>query len=266
MHHYAYDGSFEGFLTVIFQIFERKAWPDKIVNEQHRQVSLFATLIYVPTDEQQAERVWQGLLKKISPAARSHLFKAFLSELPEVEIILYQYIRLAFASALNIEENYAADCVRLVAQINKQVFRESHRMEAFVRFQKTADGLFCAGIEPDFNVIPLIQEHFTKRYADQRWLIYDLKRKYGIYYDLTEVKPVQFERVPLERNGNLPELVRDEHELVYQDLWQTYFNSVNIPERKNSKLHLRHVPLRYWRYLSEKRPLSEKFKPISNKN
>lgn len=266
MYHYTYDGSFEGLLTVVFETYERQAWPDKIINEQHRQFSLFATPIYVPTNEQKAERVWRGLLKKISSAARGQLFKAFLSELPEIEMILYQYMKLAFDSPVNIEENYAADCVRLVAQINKQVFRESHQMEAFVRFQKTADDLFCAGIEPDFNVIPLIQNHFTQRYADQRWLIYDLKRHYGIYYDLEEVQPVQFERLPLERNGNLPALIRDEHELAYQDLWQTYFNSVNIPERKNLKLHLRHIPLRYWKFLSEKRPAAEKFKPVPNKN
>lgn len=266
MYHYAYDGTFEGLLTVIFEAYERKAWPDQIVNEQRQQPSLFATHITVVADEAKAGRVWRGLLQKISTAARLQLAKAFLSELPGIEMLVYQYVKLAFDSKVNIEENYAADCVRELAQINKQVFRESHRMEAFVRFQKTADDLFYAVIEPDFNVIPLIEPHFANRYADQRWLIYDLKRNFGIYYNLQEVIQVQFESAPAKRNSNIPVCVLNEDELTYQKLWQTYFNSVNIRERKNIKLHLRHVPVRYWKYLSEKQPPIENGVTGSSKN
>lgn len=39
--------------------------------------------------------------------------------------------------------------------------------------------------------MPLIEKHFKNRFADQRWLIYDNNRKYGIYYDLNEVETIQ---------------------------------------------------------------------------
>ncbi|QMU29997.1 TIGR03915 family putative DNA repair protein [Adhaeribacter radiodurans] len=260
LYHYSYDGTFEGLLSVIFEVYERKAWPGKIMNEQQVQPSLFVTHIPVITNEEKAERVWQGLLRKISANAGVQLYKVFLSELPDMEMVIYQYIKLAFDSLVNIEENFAADCVRVVAQINKQIFREAHRMEAFVRFQKTGDNLFYAGIEPDFNVIPLLQKHFAQRYADQRWLIYDLKRRYGIYYNLDRVEYVQLEQMPINRSGQLNTALLDEDETAYQELWQTYFNSVNIPERKNKKLHLRHIPVRYWKYLAEKQPVYSKNK------
>jgi probable DNA metabolism protein len=48
-------------------------------------------------------------------------------------------------------------------------------MEAFVRFKKCQDGLFLSLVQPDFNVLPLIERHFRNRYQDQRWLIYDEK-------------------------------------------------------------------------------------------
>jgi hypothetical protein len=38
----------------------------------------------------------------------------------------------------------------------KQVGREKHRMEAFVRFKKAKDGLFLSLVKPDFNVLPII--------------------------------------------------------------------------------------------------------------
>jgi probable DNA metabolism protein len=38
----------------------------------------------------------------------------------------------------------------------------------------------------------------------------------------------------------------------YQNLWRKYFEHVNIKERKNMKLHIQHVPKRYWSLLTEK--------------
>ena len=46
----------------------------------------------------------------------------------------------------------------------------------------------------------------------------------------------------------------NEEEELYQQLWQQYFSSVNIVARKNMKLHIQHMPRRYWRYLVEKPP------------
>ena len=66
-----------------------------------------------------------------------------------------------------------------IAQAAKMVGREKHRMEAFVRFHRIDQEIYYANVEPDFNVLPLISNHFQKRYADQKWVIYDLNRNYG---------------------------------------------------------------------------------------
>lgn len=254
MYYYFFDGSFAGLLTTIFEIYERRAWPDRIEQQGSGQAGLFAQTIAVTTSEVKAARVWQGLLKKVSANAGAQLYKTYLSELPEANMLIYQYMRLAFDSSLNIEENFAQDCVRQVAGISRQVFREKHRMEAFVRFRKTSDDLFYATIDPDFNVLPLLQDHFEKRYADQRWLIYDTKRNYGLYYDLEKVAEVVLDEKSGVHNDKIAGNILEQHEELYQHLWQIYFQHVNIPERKNRKLHLRHMPLRYWKYLIEKQP------------
>lgn len=125
-------------------------------------------------------------------------------------------------------------------------------MEAFARFQRTADDLYYAGIEPDFNVIPLLSKHFEERYADQNWLIYDLKRKYGIYYNQQKVEEITLDfSEGLQAASTVKEIFHD-GEMLYQELWKDYFKHVNIPARKNIKLHLQHVPRRYWKYLTEK--------------
>ena len=127
-------------------------------------------------------------------------------------------------------------------------------MEAFVRFQLTTDHLYYAIIEPDFNVLPLLTDHFEHRYADQRWMIYDSRRRYGIYYDGEKVDTVEVSFSERNCAGKDISVIYDEHELLYQHLWQRYFKSVNIASRKNTRLHIQHMPKRYWKYLPEKKP------------
>lgn len=262
---YAYDGSFEGLLTVLFQVYDRKSAPNSIQPLGAVQGGLFAQPVQVDTDEAMAARVWEGLLRYMDKEARTRLFHAFLSEQPDRELLIFRYADLAMRAGRDIAENYADDNVRRIAGIAQQMYREKHRMEAFVRFEKTSDGLFHATIDPDFDVLPLIAPHFTKRYADQRWLIFDQRRRYGLYYDLTRTDIVECESSGPQRNTDISATVLDEREPLFKLLWQSYFDHVNIPERKNMKLHRRHMPLRYWRYLSEKQPREQRFEPIKNK-
>lgn len=125
-------------------------------------------------------------------------------------------------------------------------------MEAFIRFQLTQDDLYYAVIDPDFDVLPLIKKHFHERYADQAWLIYDTRRKYGLYYDKEKVEAVSMSFEENTGSGKNIRSIYNENEELYQKLWQQYFNSVNIAARKNMKLHIQHMPKRYWKFLTEK--------------
>ncbi len=264
---YTYDGSFEGLLTVLFRVYDRRSAPNSIQPEEAVQGGLFAQAVAVATDEVLASRTWDGLLRFMPEPARARLYHVFLSEDAERELLIFRYADMALRAGRDISENYADATVRRCQRLAQQMFREKHRMEAFVRFEKAQDGLFHATIEPDFDVLPLIASHFTKRYADQRWLIFDKKRHYGLHYDLTRTDVVSFEagEATTLRRGELSATVLDEREPLFKILWQAYFDHVNIPERKNLKLHHRHMPRRYWKYLSEKQPRERRFEPIKNK-
>jgi probable DNA metabolism protein len=86
-------------------------------------------------------------------------------------------------------------------------------------------------------------------------LIYDAKRSYGLHYDTHLVQEVTMNPADEVENAQLPSAIAlDEKDELYQHLWKQYFKSTNIVARKNMKLHLRHVPRRYWKYLAEKQP------------
>ena len=247
-----YDGSFEGLMTAVFEIYEYKIVQPNIVNSNKETGSLFGKVHEVQTNKDKTARVFKKLKDKLTPNAFSNLYKTFLSEIKDIENLLYRYIAYMLSSKASVENDYSNADVLALQQLSRKVHREKHRMEAFVRFQLTQDQLYFCIIQPDYNVLPLISNHFEKRYADQRWLIYDSRRKYGIYYDLEKVEEVamSFEN-DLNDKATLKSIC-DEKEELYQKLWCIYFGNINITARKNMKLHIQHMPKRYWRYLTEK--------------
>ena len=252
---YVYDGSFEGLLSCVFEAYRNKEIPEAIVEEQHHQFALLGNAQHVVANEGFAARVLTGIDARTDDRASAIVYQLFLSELPQVEMLIFHFIAAIIEkSHVSILENFANEFILKASKIERIMHREVHRMHAFVRFQKAKEGIFYAAIEPDFNVLPLIGDHFERRYADQRWVIFDTKRHYGIYYDLTEVQFVTLDNPVFNLNsGDLKPEIVDDAEKIYQALWENYFHSVNIKERKNTKLHLRHVPKRYWKYLIEKR-------------
>lgn len=249
-----YDGTFEGWLTAVFEVYEYKFSPVHITTRERFQPTLSGKHHDSISDEKKAHRVWKGLYSRLSGKALNNIYSCFLSEEKGIEDTLLQYVQYVFGSKQNIENNYSNPAVLIISQIAKKVHREKHRMEAFIRFQLTKDGLYYAVCQPDFNVLPLIEKFFKERYADQRWMIYDAGRKYGIYYDLGKVETVKLTFDEAAGNGKNIESIHDENEALYQQLWQTFFSSVNIVARKNLKLHIQHMPRRYWKYLPEKQP------------
>ena len=192
MRYFIYDNTFDGLLTCVFDAFNRKEFPDRIAGE-NTQLSLFTESFTVITDETKSDRILKALREKISQSALDMLFVDYLSESEEVTIILFRYIRKALTSELSIEMNFADPDVLELSKIYKKVTREEERMRQFVRFQKTADGIFFAVMNPLYNVLPLSACFFQNRFADQPWVIYDTGRKYGLYYDLQTVETVQFD-------------------------------------------------------------------------
>ncbi|MFD0750260.1 TIGR03915 family putative DNA repair protein [Mucilaginibacter calamicampi] len=250
-----YDGTYKGWLTAVFEIYEHKLQDITFAREGEPAASLFGVTHHVVTNQGKAERVLNGLKQKLSADGLNQLYKTFFSEVDKFDEKMWRYVQYVFASAHNVEGDLSNNAIWEVRQAAKFVHRESHRMKAFIRFKLTKDQLFYAIVEPDCAVLPLIADHFKKRYADQRWLIYDARRRYGVYYDLETSSHVELTFNTSASAQNITELY-DEREEFFQDMWRRYFGSVNIKARKNLRLHVQHMPKRYWKYLTEKHPES----------
>jgi probable DNA metabolism protein len=192
MNLWIYDKTFEGFLTLVYYCYEMKIFPDNISGNINNQLSVFPESYNVITDEVKAKRVWSGLHKKISSTSCQLLYHAFLSEICDVELLILHYIREVFESQINIELNFGNQYVLEMLKLDKKVTREAQRILMFVRFQKTVDEIYYASFDPKYNVLPLVIKHFENRFADQKWILYDTRRNYGFYYDLTNTSEFRF--------------------------------------------------------------------------
>lgn len=251
---YLFDGSFEGLLTSIFEFYERKPGQIQVVSVNHYIPYLLDETNEIISDEIKADRVWKGLKNKIGNDWQQRFYKAYLSEEAAIFQQLFELACYIFDNPRGVEQNFGHPAVMAISRMERSVSREKHRMKAFIRFEETADGIYYAAVEPDYNVMPLIAGFFKNRYANQKWIIYDCKRKYGLYYNLEIVEEIKLDHIAEIRfKTHLPENILQEKEALYALLWSDYFKSTNIPARKNTKLHIQHVPRRYWKYLTEKR-------------
>lgn len=248
-----YDKTFEGFLSAVFDCYDKKLTPISFAGATGFQTVLFGSEHSVISDSHKADRVWKGLHKKLSDAGCKMIAIVFLSELPDIEMLLFRFIQKALLSSISIETNFGDPCVLEIHQLFKKVTRETERVRMFVRFQKTIDNIYFASFDPQYNVLPLTVHHFKTRFADQSWIVYDTNRKYGFYHDLNSVTEIRFNDSKIHPvTGVLDQSAFTEDEKLFQKLWKTYFKEMEIKERHNPTLHKRLLPKRFWKYLTEK--------------
>ena len=143
-----YDGSFDGLLSAIFEIYEYKLRPVAILpKDEFVCRDFFSEEHDTPTNMEKSERVKTRIKKNLPGQGLSTILRLYLSENPDREMLIYHLISESVAHpGVNILENYASPKILEIAKIIKSVGRETHRMNAFVRFEKLQDDSFFAKI------------------------------------------------------------------------------------------------------------------------
>ena len=146
-----------------------------------------------------------------------------------------------------------ADTLAVLSMVYKVHF-ESHRMLGFLRFVPDANGVYIARCAPDHFVLPGLGEHFTARFGETGWAIFDEKRglclcrlpgESGLQPYAKIVTHDEYLAVSSADNG--ANASGDE----WEDLWKHYHTTINNESRKNPGLQRQFMPKRYWKYLPE---------------
>jgi len=236
-----YDGSFENFLNLVYEVYYKKLKPTQILKQ--KPLTLLVDEIYVcEKREDEALKVYEAIKKHFSKQNFEKILNIFMCDEIAFEMDLLNFIILGFKSQESLQDINE----RFVFKLNsyeKQLFSNVHRMTGFLRFVELEDGALYAKLESKFNLLYFLGKHFSKRFNNQTYYIHDIERS------LVFIHSREFTGVRELSSFELPTLSEDEEK--FQKLWQKFFKSVTIESRKNEKLQRNVVPLLYRTYMNE---------------
>ncbi len=237
---FAYDGSFDGFLSAVFDAFVMKALPADIVIFDDMEPSLLK-IHYVATDFEHAKRVLAGTEKKLGKTGLYMVQRAFLFDGEGKENAIMRFIWRAFNEKKSISGNIGDEDVSRVFKMSTAVGNEAERFRQFTRFSDN-NGALVAVIHPKHFVLPIIKHYFCDRIKNEHFMIFDAEHGAALIHS-----PGRTAIIPAESL----ELPSDTEDRFYSSLWKSYYRHIAIASRYNPKCRMTHMPKRFWKYLPE---------------
>lgn len=240
---YEYDGTFLGYMSAVYVGWKQGYGEIEDISSS-KEGDLFGQVQFVPTKAEDGEKVLQALEKDCGSSVVRMVYYAFLREAPRRELCILRFLKLAFTVKRAIGQYVSLEPMWTVYEWAKAVGREQHRMLGLLRFMELDGGLLYAPFSSDYDVLPLLGTHFKNRIGQTKWAIHDRKRKMALYYDGKEISLVQ---IPVEAE----DLFLGDGEKEIQRLWQSFYKTISIDERRKERLRQQHMPKKYWEYLTE---------------
>lgn len=236
-----YDGTFEGFLSLVYEVYYKKLKPIKIYKTLPNEM-IFEEILEIETSQDNVLKVLNAIKTKFPKEILEKILNIFMCDSKEFEMALLEYIIIGFKETKQLF-NINNSCVFYLNSLEKELFRNVHKMTGFIRFEELEDETLYAKVESKFNVVYFLGKHFLKRFNNQNFIIHDLNRKLAfvkIENDFSVQEVAYFDEPNYSSN-----------EQKFQKLWKSFFSGVTIKERINSKLQQQMVPLIYRTYMSE---------------
>jgi probable DNA metabolism protein len=236
-----YDGSFEGFLSLIYEVYYKKLRPKKIYKILPNEM-IFEEIKIIETKEENYQKVLEAIKAKFSKAQVQKILNIFMCDSKDFEMALLEYIILGFKEPKQLN-NINNSCVFYLNSLEKELFKNVHKTYAFIRFEELEDGCLYGKIQCRFNVVYFLAKHFLKRFNNQNFIIHDINRKLA-FIKIDENYSIQ--EVSFFEQPN-----HSQNEDKFQKLWKSFFTGVTIKERINLKLQQKLVPLIYRTFMNE---------------
>ena len=240
------EDSVDGIFTAIYKAWEIGTSKTLIEIRGIKTMTLFAEYIEVNTDTELASKVAASIHSKISEEVYYYVYRAALSDDSDKAQYIYEFLLKAFRMGKDIIHKLQDESVMKIFELARKVGNESHKYLGFVRFCELENGILSAKINPLANVVSIVAEHFADRLHNENWVILDTTRniaavhRAGYGFVLTN----DISEQDLDQFSN-----KSENEEKYQLLWNRFFDTIAIEERKNKKLQQQLMPLRYRKYM-----------------
>ncbi|AFL68401.1 TIGR03915 family putative DNA repair protein [Sulfurospirillum barnesii] len=236
-----YDGSFEGFLTLVYEVYYAKLHVSAIIKKMPERL-VFESVHEVFSDDVKASKVLNALKKHFSKENQRTIFNIFLCDTKAHERSLLEYIRTGFKNT-RLLGNITNPHLFYIQNLEKELLSLVHKMYGFTRFEELEDGTLYAKIETKFNILPFLGEHFFKRLGKIPFIIHDVRRSLALMKDESSMQ--------IHSIASFDAPIYSQNEAHVKELWKRFFKATAIQSRHNPKLQKNLVPLLYRTYMSE---------------
>lgn len=235
------DGFAASFFTAVFDAFNLKECV--ITSDKNVQLAFDSEVVRVWYEAEKCERVRNGIAK-YDKYAEEEILLALRSCDPLKEQIAFEYIRKLMNNKAPIKKMMSLPEVIEFNDLVYKVTGEAHKLKGFLRFMESKDKVLYAPYSPDNNITDILMEHFAERLKSERFVIHDVKRKIAGMYNCKEW---------IMNYVGEAEIYLSEYERAFENLWKKYYVAVNIKERPHEKQMKGYMPVRYWKFLPEKK-------------
>lgn len=247
------EDSLEGIFTAIYDAFlyknqMKQPYTDNIsIAVGEGCMALFAKEIAVKTDARKVEKTVQTIRNRLGYSVYDTLLHSLCHFDEERASVVLGYLVRAFGKEQRISEHLADPYVMRVMELSRKVGNEIQKFYGFLRFRE-AEEVLVAEIEPKCNLVPLMMEHFTDRFPNENFIIYDVQRKIAAVHEA-------FHSCVLVAGEELN--LGDRKDDVFETLWRQYVATMEIQERHNERCQNNLMPKWYRKYMFEHDQYSE---------
>lgn len=244
---YLCDDCAEGIFTAIYKAWEAGTSHTDVRVRSNSSFALFEEYIDVDTNNTLSEKVATSILRKLSFEVYMNVYYACLSDDENKASCIYHFLQKAFKYGAGIINKLQDNDVNNVYKLRRAVGNEAGYYREFIRFEELENGVLAGRIEPKYNIVPLISDHFADRMHNEHWIILDTKRSisavhvahkgYAFTDQITETDLLNFSGL-------------SKKEADFQALWKRFFDTIAIEERINPDLQRSLMPLRFRKYMT----------------
>ncbi|GGD39612.1 hypothetical protein GCM10011361_03360 [Muriicola marianensis] len=176
-----YDGSFNGFLTVLYDIEQRGLAVEILKKKEKAEDALFPDPSFIETRLKHARILWEQL-RIDNYSALKTLYFAFMSKERNLEKPLldfyYSWRKNRDAKRNIMYDNRFHEIFNLAADVEKEKIQTERKLTG----HQDPETPTIRYIKPRHNILPLISKRMRTRFRNSEWYIFDMRRKYGLHH------------------------------------------------------------------------------------
>jgi probable DNA metabolism protein len=252
MYVFVCEDSLEGIFTGVYDACASRLGHRNIrlTTGEPENLELFSEYLPVTPSTEKTQKVIHTLLSRFGRQFYESIYQAALSaethsdkKIDKADAI-YETVMLAFScnNGQKVLLSLGEPCVYRIFELCRNTNREAcHHLE-FLRFSELENGVLFATIHPKNHVLPYVAEHFTDRFPQENFMIFDATHNLVAVhaasrnYILTGAEELDLDKIQKYSDD----------ELEYRRLWLTFFDHIAIEARRNPSLQQQLIPKRYW--------------------